>query len=123
MGFVDKLMGKDNGQQMGSGDYIDLSDWVENERSTEDAASAYVKVAEIREYDDLQEFMSYVYDGNMLILDFSNVADDEFLLKRVTGDLRKLAKDVGGDIAGYRDDTIIVTPTGVQVDRKKHRGS
>lgn len=124
MGFVDKLIGSDHSsRELASNDYIDLTDWVENESHTEDAASAYVKVAEIHDYEDLQEYMDYVYDGNMLILDFSSVADDEFLLKRITGDLRKLANDVGGDIAGYQENTIIVTPTSVKVDRKKLRGA
>ncbi|GEM_PF-43964 len=125
MAFLDKLIGgnSSNGRRPAEGGndrtYIDLSDYAATEKTGEGAASTYVRFAELRALDDLKQFSSYVYDGNLLILDFSKVQGDEILLRRLTNELRKLAQDTGGDIAGLGDHHILLTPTGVKVDRKR----
>ena len=73
----------------------------------------------MRQLDDLKQFASHVYDGSMLILDFKAVQGDEILLRRLTNELRKIAQDTGGDIAGLGDHHILLTPSGVKVDRRK----
>jgi len=125
MAFLDKLIGgnSQNGRRAPEGgnerDYIDLSDYAATEKTGEGAASTYVRFAELRALDDLKQFSSYVYDGNLLILDFSKVQGDEILLRRLTNELRKLAQDTGGDLAGLGDHHILLTPTGVKVDRRR----
>lgn len=123
MGIFSKLVGDDSAharaKTSASSDYIDLSEYAANEKSGEAAASTYVRFAELRQLDDLKQFASYVYDGNMLVLDFGKVQGDEILLRRLTNELRKLAQDTGGDIAGLGDHHILLTPTGVKVDRRK----
>lgn len=125
MAFLDKLIGgnSQNGRRAPEAgnerDYIDLSDYAATEKTGEGAASTYVRFAELRALDDLKQFSSYVYDGNMLILDFSKVQGDEILLRRLTNELRKLAQDTGGDLAGLGDHHILLTPTGVKVDRRR----
>jgi SepF-like predicted cell division protein (DUF552 family) len=125
MAFLDKLIGGNNanGRRPAEGGndrtYIDLSDFAAAEKTGEGAASTWVRFAELRALDDLKQFSSYVYDGNLLILDFSKVQGDEILLRRLTNELRKLAQDTGGDIAGLGDHHILLTPTGVKVDRKR----
>lgn len=125
MGLVKKIFGEEkptrHAKGIGANDYLDLGEIAEQGGFAEDAASTLVKVGEIHRYEDLQSFSSYVYEGNMLILDFGPVSSDEFQLKRITSELRKLAADVGGDIAGIGDHTILLTPTGVKVDRRKVR--
>jgi len=126
MGLVKKIFGEETPaprtrKSMGQNDYLDLGEIAEQGGFAEDAASTFVKVGEVHKYEDLQAFTSYLYEGNMLILDFGAVMSDEFQLKRITNDLRKLAADVGGDIAGIGASTILVTPTGIKVDRKKVR--
>lgn len=123
MGIVSKLFGEDaaNGRRHAHAttDYIDLSDYATGERSGDGAASTYVRVAELRALEDLKHFASYLYDGNMLILDFRPVQGDEITLRRLTNELRKMAQDVGGDIAGLGEHHILLTPTGIKVDRRK----
>lgn len=125
MGLVKKIFGEDKSARhnkgIGSNDYLDLGEIAEQGGFAEEAATTHVKVGEIHRYEDLQAFTSCVYEGNMLILDFGAVMADEFQLKRITSDLRKLAADVGGDIAGIGEHTILLTPTGIKVDRKKLR--
>ncbi|MBW3584077.1 MAG: cell division protein SepF, partial [Euryarchaeota archaeon] len=108
-----------------SGEYIDLEEYV-TETGAAPAASdrdgtMFVRVAEIHKYDELRELANYVYKGNMLFLDFGPIAQDDVILKRVTGELKKLVTDIGGDIAGLGKTTLIVTPTGVKIDRTKVR--
>lgn len=129
MGLVRKIFGEEapsrprSGKSIGTSDYIDLGEIAEQGGFAEEAASTLVKVGEVHKFEDLQAYTSYVYEGNMLILDFGPVMQDEFQLKRITSELRKLAADVGGDIAGIGDHTILVTPTGIRVDRKKIRAA
>lgn len=124
MGLFSRLTGDDSGNarrpnHASTADYIDLSDYAANEKTGDGAAATYVRVAEIRSLDDLKHLASYVYDGNMLILDFKSVQEDEILLRRLTNDLRKIAQDTGGDIAGLGAHHILLTPTGIKVDRRK----
>ena len=125
MSIVKKLFGEDAGNGRGKAaaghdrDYIDLSDYAATEKSSgEAAASTYIKFAQVRALDDLKHFSSIVYDGNILVLDIKAVQQDEILLRRLSNELRKLASDTGGDIAGLGDSHIMLTPTGIKVDRK-----
>ncbi len=99
-------------------EYIDLED-VETEGLEE--ANMYVKVAELQKYEDLKEFAKYVYEGNILILDVSPISVDDIELERATNELKKITRDINGDIAGLDRHHFIVTPTGVKIDRRKLR--
>jgi uncharacterized protein len=104
-------------------DYIDLEEYTQGSEVFDATASMTVRVAEILKYDDLRDFANYVYQGNMLLLDFSAIANDEIILRRVTGDLKKLVADINGDIAGLGKTMLIIAPTGVKIDRHKQRGA
>jgi uncharacterized protein len=102
-------------------DYIDLEEYTQGTEMFDGTANMMVRVAEIAKYDDLREYANYVYQGNLLLLDFSAIANDEIILRRVTGDLKKLVSDINGDIAGLGKTMLIVAPTGVKIDRHKAR--
>ncbi len=104
-----------------SADYIDLEAYTAGSELFDQTASMMVRVAEINKYDDLREMANYVYQGNLLLLDFSSIAQDEIVLRRVTSDLKKLVADINGDIAGLGKTMMIVAPTGVKIDRRKMR--
>jgi len=119
MGIIDKILGdKKSGDVEG---YIDLEKYVESSKETP-PASMYVRVGEIQRYEDLKDFTDYVYGGNVLILDFSPIADEEVILKRITNDLKKMVQEINGDIAGIGNNLMIVSPSNVKVDRRKLRG-
>jgi SepF-like predicted cell division protein (DUF552 family) len=103
-------------------DYIDLEEAAQGSEFFDATASMMVRVAEIQKYDDLREYANWVYQGNLLLLDFSPIAQDEIVLRRVTGDLKKLVQDINGDIAGLGKTMLIIAPTGVRIDRHKVRG-
>ena len=98
MKIINKIFGeKSTGDADG---YIDLEKYTESTGGqTQQGAKMFVRVGEIQRYEDLKEFIDYVYGGNVLILDFSQIADEEVILKRITNDLKKMAGEINGDIA------------------------
>lgn len=123
MGLKSLFAPKQVQKQGTAADYIDLEEYTQGTEVFDANASMMVRVAEIHKYDDLRDFANYVYQGNLLLLDFSAIANDEIILKRVTGDLKKLIADINGDIAGLGKTMLIVAPTGVKIDRHKARGA
>jgi len=119
MGIVNKIFGdKNTGDVEG---YVDLEKYVDSKDGS-GPASMYVRVGEIQRYEDLKSFSDYVYGGNVLILDFSPIAEEEVILKRITNDLKKMAQEINGDIAGIGNNLMIVSPSNVKVERRKLRG-
>jgi len=119
MGIVNKIFGdKKSGDVEG---YVDLEKYVETTGDTA-PASMYVRVGEIQRYEDLKEFTDYVYGGNVLVLDFSPIAEEEVILKRITNDLKQMAKEINGDIAGIGNNLMVIAPSNVKVERRKLRG-
>ena len=86
------------------------------------ANTTYVKVAELYRYEDLSALTNLVYNGSILILDYNGISNDQLALKRVINELKSVARDTGGDVAGIAKNTLIVTPSGTKVDRKKIKG-
>lgn len=120
MGIVNKIFGdKKTGDIEG---YVDLEKYIESAEDTTTLASMHVRVGEIQRYEDLKDFTDYIYGGNVLILDFSPIAEEEVILKRITNDLKKLAGEINGDIAGIGNNMMIIAPSGVKIDRRKLRG-
>ncbi|MDI6917611.1 MAG: cell division protein SepF [Thermoplasmatales archaeon] len=123
MGFFDKILGQK--KPVGEPDkFIDLTEWVEpGMEKSDESVKMTVKVAEIYRYEDLGNLTAPVYNGNMLLLDFSPIAGDDFMLRRITTELKQMTSDIGGDIAGVGRNMFIVTPSGVRIDREKIRGT
>ena len=99
--------------------YIDLADRVGKKGKARRGME--VKVAEIQGYEDLRTLSNFIYDGNILVLDFSAIANDELTLKRIVTELKRLVADVNGDLAGVSQHLLIITPKAVRIDRHKLR--
>ena len=99
--------------------YIDLADRVGKGKKVRRGME--VKVAELQGYEDLRQLSNYIYDGNILVLDFSAIANDELSLKRIVTELKRLVSDVNGDLAGIGQHLLIITPKSVKIDRHKMR--
>ncbi len=102
--------------------YVDL-DLEEYEKVGEEEVKTYLKTAELTSLNEVPELKKEVYDGNILIIDISLVKQDKLLMERAIRDLKKVAQDVMGDIACLGEDRIIVTPSGIKIERKKKRMS
>ena len=82
-------------------------------------AEMYVRVAQLTTQNELPEIKKEVYDGNILMIDISHIKSDKSMSERAVRDLKQVAADVHGDIAGIGENQIIVTPTGIRIDRTK----
>ncbi|MCK5458427.1 MAG: cell division protein SepF [Thermoplasmatales archaeon] len=121
MGLASKIFGEKK-TDLTEG-YIDLEKYTETKTSkSSSSAKMHIAVGEIQRYEDIKAISDYVYGGNVLILDFSPISDEEVILKRITNELKKMTNDIGGDIAGIGNNLMIISPSGVKVDRRKIRG-
>jgi len=111
-------------QSISAEQYIDLTDMVFEDESVmgPEAARTIVKVGELFRYDDLSALTKEVYQDNIVVLDFTSVANDDLTMKRVTAELKNVARDVDGDVAGVGKNLLMVTPRGVKIDRNKIKG-
>jgi SepF-like predicted cell division protein (DUF552 family) len=104
--------------------YIDLSEMsFDDERLMGGSEEGtMVKVGEIFRYEDLSMLTSQVYSGNLVVLDFTSIANDDLTMKRITSELKNVARDVNGDVAGIGKNLVLVTPQGIRIDRAKIKG-
>lgn len=111
-------------ETMSAEQYIDLTDMVFEDENLPGAEGArtMVKVGEIFRYEDLSALTNEVYNDNIVILDYTSIANDDLTMKRVTAELKNVARDVGGDVAGIGRNLLMVTPRGIKIDRNKIKG-
>jgi len=114
MGLIAKLKGEvDSGSE-----FVDLTTFKSD---AEHGTTCWIKVAEVTRFDDVLELADPIYAGNVILLDIKAIAADEFLMRRITNELRRMVGDVGGDLAGVGETLLAVTPAGIRVDRTKMR--
>ncbi|HLE46536.1 MAG TPA: cell division protein SepF, partial [Thermoplasmata archaeon] len=78
-----------------------------------------VRVAEVYRYEDIGDLTTHVYNGSILLVDFTSIASDELAVKRVTNELKNCARDCGGDVAVVSKNLLMATPSGIKIDRNK----
>ncbi len=111
---------KEDVQTVETDQYIDLGAMYFEDANSN--AKGTVKLAEIYRYEDLAQISQPIYDGAIMIIDYASISNDTETLKRVTSDLKAIARDTSGDVAAIGHDLIMVTPTGWKIDRNKVRG-
>ncbi len=109
---------------IGAEQYIDLTDMAFEDESGAglENAKTVVKVGEMFRYEDLSPLTNEVYNGNIVVVDYTSIANDDLTMKRVTAELKNVARDVDGDVAGVGKNLLMLTPRGVKIDRNKLRG-
>jgi len=99
--------------------YIDLGMLKGREPGPSKTGGPFVKFADIDGYRQIPELSNLVYDGNILVLDFTPIANDDLELKRTITELKRVVEDINGDIAGISQNLLLVTPKGIGIDKKK----
>lgn len=103
-------------------EYINLGDLLEKERGGRGVpASTYIKVADLLDVTDIHVLSRHVYEGNILVMNITNVARDKEMYKKLTEELTKLVKDVDGDLAGIGPQILAICPSGIRIDRERIR--
>ena len=120
--LFDKILGGNVKSTTSADDYteIDLSKY--EEVLEEEPAETYVKIAEVSNLNQLSSLKQEIYNGNILMIDISSIRGDDLMRDRVLKELKDVVVDVHGDIAGVKGNTVIVTPTGIKIDRSKITG-
>lgn len=119
MGIMDKLLGKPERVPVEEYEELDLGEY---EAEIVSEAETYIKVAEVTGLNEVPEIRRQIYEGNIVIADVAFLKHDKLTMDRILKDLRQLAEDVSGDIVGLGEDYVIITPTGIKVDRNKIKG-
>lgn len=110
-------------ESIGSEQYIDLTDMAfEDDMTGVEGARTVVRVGEMFRYEDLSPLTQEVYNDNIVVIDYTSIANDDLTMKRVTAELKNVARDVDGDVAGVGKNLLMVTPRGVKIDRNKLKG-
>lgn len=117
--IMDKFFGTTKRSSFGEDEFTELDLSKYEEVTEQEPANTYIRVAELNNLNDLALLKKEVYEGNILMIDISNLKNDKLMLDRALKDLKDVVIDVHGDIAGLKDDQVLVTPTGVKIDRSK----
>ena len=106
------------------GSFVDLGSMqFEDEAASLAGAKGTVRLAEILRFDDLHQVSKYAYQGDIVLLDYTSIANDQIAVKRMSIDLKNVTKDTGGDVAGIAKNLLCITPAGFRIDRQKIRPS
>src|SRR3989441_12374438 len=81
-----------------------------------------VKVAEVYRYEDIADLTTHVYNGNILLIDYTSLASDDLALKRITAELKSAVRDCGGGVAGVGEKDPMGPPPGLKIDRAHVKG-
>ena len=100
------------------GEYVDLSE-LPYEGDDGGPTKAMVRVVEVFREEDLGLMNSLLYEGSVVVIDYSPIANDELALKRITSELKAVARDTGGDVAALGRNFLLATPEGIKIDRTK----
>jgi uncharacterized protein len=106
------------------GSFLDLGTMqFEDEAGALAGNKGAVRMAEILRFEDLHQVTKLAYAGDIVILDYTSIANDQMAVKRMSIDLKNVAKDTGGDVAGIAKNLLAITPAGIRIDRQKIRPS
>ena len=106
------------------GSFLDLGSMqFEDEAGALAGARGTVRLAELLRFEDLHTVSKYAYQGDGVLVDYTSIANDQIAMKRLSIDLKNVAKDTGGDVAGIAKNLLAITPAGIRIDRQKIRPS
>ena len=120
--FLKNIFGNSTKAENNSDNYTELDLSLYEEDFEEMPAETHIKIAEISKLEDIHQLKKEIYNGNILILDISNIQGDKILVDRIIKDLQEVVNDVQGDIVAINNNQIIASSTGVRIDRSKMIG-
>ena len=114
MGILDWLRGRS-----GEDGYVDvdLERFEEFEEAPIRPPEAIVRLAELNNSKVLSEIKQEIMKNNIVLVDISPIRQNKSSLEGSLEELKSIAEDTGGDIAGVADELILVVPKGMRIDR------
>lgn len=110
---------EDQQEKDGVRKFIDLNDFKFQEESIETRSVA--RVAEIRRLEDVRKIGQYIFEGDILLVDCTQVSSEDYVMKRITEEIRRMVRDSSGDVALVGKNFLLVTPSGISIDRTRIR--
>ena len=106
------------------GSFLDLGAMeFDDEAGALAGSKGTVRLAEILRFEDLHHVTKLAYQGDIVLHDYTSISNDQIAVKRMSLDLKNVAKDTGGDVAGIAKNLLAITPAGIRIDRQKIRPS
>jgi SepF-like predicted cell division protein (DUF552 family) len=82
-----------------------------------DEADARVKIIEIRTFEDISLASDLAYKGNILFIRCALPDENsKSAMDMITAELKRIAKDCGGDMVIIGDTFVLMTTNGVKID-------
>jgi len=116
MGLMSKILGG-SGASRRTDDYVELD--AGDASTTAPEADTEVRIARIGDKQDVIEIKDAVYDGDIVLADITRHTTKDRTMEHITDELKQVAGEVGGDIVQKDDDQLIITPSGVAVNRDR----
>lgn len=119
MGILQKLSGLLGlGKEMDIEEYMD-TDELEGVDILHEGADRFVKPIALESESDVTVVENELSRGNIVLLNFSPLAKQQTRLKNAIGELRAYSTKINGDVARIGDETLIITPEGIKIVKKK----
>ena len=94
--------------------FIDLSEFP---LIVPEETDARVKIIEIRTFEDLSTASDLAYKGNILFIRCALPEENrKGAMDTITAELKRIAKDCGGDMVVIGDSFVLMTTNGVKID-------
>lgn len=103
------------------GSFLELGNMTFPDQDLALGAKGTVRMAEILRFDDIHTYSKLAYQGDVVILDYTSIANDQQAVRRMSQELKNIARDTGGDVAGIAKNLLCLTPAGIRIDRQKLR--
>ena len=100
--------------------FMDLRGW-ESDR-TEDYGGKpkmQVQTMVLKGPEQIGKISNELYEGNLVLIDFTPIASDQQTLNKVIADLERAVADIDGDLVGISNKWIVVAPTNIRIARQK----
>ena len=103
------------------GSFIDLGTMQFDDEMDRMGAKSTIRMTEILRFDDIHTAAKLAYQGDIVLIDYTSISNDQTAVRRMSIDLKNIAKDTGGDVAGIAKNLLALTPAGIRIDRQKIR--
>jgi SepF-like predicted cell division protein (DUF552 family) len=118
MGFFSNLKDKFKGEAAEEGkeeDYVELS----SDEEPQSEAKIVVKPYNLEDFDDIKPVLDDLREGYTIpLINIRGLKEKDLVeLKRAISKLKKTTETINGDIAGFGEDWIVVTPSFAKIFR------
>lgn len=104
-------------EDMGGEEYVEIDTEAEKERTSKIIVRPFV----MEDFSDIKEVLDTIREGyTIALINIKPLKDKDLVeLKRAINKLKKTCDAIDGDIAGFGDDYVVVTPSFAEIYRTK----